>query len=179
MERDTASLVTGKKGWEGKKEGGGRDGNGRKKGSEQRWECSGQIDGRISIYMYVYVHVCVYIYINKAGCRVKKQWGCIRPPLCWMCLLHGVGQQDERRGAARKNVGAEWLTCITQRFNKNVLKHIEVRVTGNRVTLCVVCHTEQFRCLLCATSPIRSAANVQYVTLFSLYRAHRLLAVTS
>lgn len=31
MERDTASLVTGKKGWEGIEEGGGRNGYSRKK----------------------------------------------------------------------------------------------------------------------------------------------------
>lgn len=36
MERDTASLVTGKKGWEGKEEGGVRDGNSRKKKDQSR-----------------------------------------------------------------------------------------------------------------------------------------------
>lgn len=86
MERDTASLVTGKKGWEGKEEGGGRDGNGRKKriGAEMRmlwtdrWTdiyiyvcvCTCMymyvyvcVCTCMCMYMYMYVHVCVYIYI--------------------------------------------------------------------------------------------------------------------
>lgn len=53
MERDTASLVTGKKkGWEGKEEGGGRDGNGRKKriGAEMRMLWT---DRWTDIYIYV------------------------------------------------------------------------------------------------------------------------------
>lgn len=47
MERDTASLVTGKKGWEGKEEGGGRDGNSRKKDRSRDENAGGRIDGQI------------------------------------------------------------------------------------------------------------------------------------